>query len=81
MMSVRVTELAEVGVTVLSRWIFNCYLVHDGGDGRALIVDPGLPSTTAAAIAMIEAAGGPKPVVVATHDRPASLLPSSSTPF
>ena len=67
MMSVRVTELAEVGVTVLSRWIFNCYLVHDGGDGRALIVDPGLPSTTAAAIGLIEAAGGPPPVVVATH--------------
>lgn len=67
MMSVRITELAEVGVTVLSRWIFNCYLVHDGGKGRALIVDPGLPSTTAAAIAMIEAAGGPAPVVVATH--------------
>jgi len=50
-MSVLVTDLTEVGVTVLSRWIFNCYLVHDGGDGRALIVDPGLPSTAAAAIA------------------------------
>lgn len=66
-MSIVVTNLPEVGVTVLSRWIFNCYLVHDGGDGRALIVDPGLPSTAAAAVAMLDKAGGPTPVVVATH--------------
>src|ERR1035437_767663 len=33
----------DIGVTRLSRWIFNCYLIHDGGDGRPLVVDPGLP--------------------------------------
>ncbi len=66
-MSVVVTNSPEVGVTVLSRWIFNCYLVLDGGDGRALIVDPGMPSTAAAAVAMLDKTSGPTPVVVATH--------------
>jgi glyoxylase-like metal-dependent hydrolase (beta-lactamase superfamily II) len=33
----------DIGITRLSRWIFNCYLIHDGGSGDPLIVDPGLP--------------------------------------
>lgn len=66
-MSIVVTELPEVGITVVSRWIFNCYVVHDGGAGRPLVVDPGLPSTTAAALALIRGGSGPAPVVVATH--------------
>jgi len=39
-----IRHLPEIGVTVISRWIFNCYLVHDGGDGRPFVVDLGLPS-------------------------------------
>lgn len=66
-MRVVVTELPEVGVTVLSRWIFNCYVVHDGGAGRPMVVDPGLTSTTAAAIALVGRLGSEPPVVVATH--------------
>lgn len=34
---------AAIGVTRLSRWIFNCYLIHDGGDGAPAVVDAGLP--------------------------------------
>ena len=34
---------AAIGVTRLSRWIFNCYLIHDGGDGTPAVVDAGLP--------------------------------------
>ena len=34
---------ASIGVTRLSRWIFNCYLIHDGGDGAPAVVDAGLP--------------------------------------
>ncbi len=66
-MPVVVTELHEVGVTVLSRWIFNCYVVHDGGAGRPLVVDPGLTSTTAAAVELVARLGQEPPVVVATH--------------
>lgn len=65
-MSIVVTELPDVGITVLSRWVFNCYVVHDGGEGRPMVVDPGLPSTTRAALELL----GPDPgrvVVVATH--------------
>lgn len=37
-----VETLPEIGVTVVSSWIFNAYVVHDGGDGRPFVVDPGL---------------------------------------
>ncbi len=29
---------------MVSRWVFNCYVVHDRGDGRPMVVDLGLPS-------------------------------------
>jgi glyoxylase-like metal-dependent hydrolase (beta-lactamase superfamily II) len=32
------------GVTSISRWLFNCYVVHDGGAGAPFVVDAGLPS-------------------------------------
>lgn len=66
-MSIVVTELPEVGITVLSRWVFNCYVVHDGGDGRPLVVDPGLPSTTRAALELLGPRGRDGIVVAATH--------------
>lgn len=39
-----IRHLPDIGITVISRWIFNCYLIHDGGDGRPFVVDIGLPS-------------------------------------
>jgi glyoxylase-like metal-dependent hydrolase (beta-lactamase superfamily II) len=39
-----VTELPEIGITVISRWIFNCYVIHDGGNGRPVVVDLGMAS-------------------------------------
>lgn len=39
-----IEELPGLGVTVISRWIFNCYVIHDGGAGAPLVVDLGLPS-------------------------------------
>lgn len=65
-MSIVVTELPEVGITVVSRWIFNCYVVHDGGEGRPLVVDPGLPSTTRVAMDLLGSRARDC-VVVATH--------------
>ena len=39
-----IRHLPEIGVTMISRWVFNCYVIHDGGDGRPFVVDLGLPS-------------------------------------
>lgn len=66
-MSIIVTDLPAVGITVLSRWIFNCFVIHDGGDGRPLIVDPGLASTTRAALSLLGDRSTRGVVVVATH--------------
>lgn len=43
-----VRHLPDIGITVVSRWVFNCYVVHDRGDGRPLVVDLGLPSQVSA---------------------------------
>lgn len=39
-----IRHLPEIGVTIISRWVYNCYVVHDGGDGRPFVVDLGLES-------------------------------------
>lgn len=39
-----VRHLPEIGITVISRWVFNCYVIHDRGDDRPVVVDLGLPS-------------------------------------
>ena len=38
-----IEELRDLGITWHSRWIFNCYVIHDGGAGRPVIVDLGIP--------------------------------------
>lgn len=60
----------RIGITRLSRWIFNCYLIHDGGDGRAIVVDAGLPSVVDDLLALLPRVGlsaGAVAAVVATH--------------
>jgi glyoxylase-like metal-dependent hydrolase (beta-lactamase superfamily II) len=37
-----VDTMAEIGVTRVSRWVFNCYVIH-AGEGGPVIVDAGLP--------------------------------------
>jgi glyoxylase-like metal-dependent hydrolase (beta-lactamase superfamily II) len=39
-----ITHLPEIGVTVISKWLYNCYVIHDGGDGQPFVVDLGMPS-------------------------------------
>lgn len=39
-----IRHLPEIGVTVISKWVYNCYVIHDGGDGRPFVVDLGVPS-------------------------------------
>jgi glyoxylase-like metal-dependent hydrolase (beta-lactamase superfamily II) len=65
-----VETYASIGVTRLSRWIFNCYLIHDGGDGRSVVVDAGLPSIVDDLFVAMSRLGLPPEnvgAVVATH--------------
>ena len=63
-----VEDLPELGITRVSRWIFNCYVIHDGGAGRPVIVDAGLPSIAEAALEVVEERGlGSVAAVLATH--------------
>lgn len=39
-----ITHRPDIGVTVISKWLYNCYVIHDGGDGRPFVVDLGMPS-------------------------------------
>ncbi len=39
-----ITELPEIGITVISKWLYNCYVIHDGGNGQPFVVDLGMPS-------------------------------------
>ncbi|KAA0234041.1 MAG: putative metallo-hydrolase YflN [Acidimicrobiales bacterium] len=45
--------LTAIGVHHISRWIFNCYLVADGGAGRPFVVDAGVPLNAAAVTAVL----------------------------
>lgn len=42
MMGPVIETVGDIGVTRVSRWIFNCYIIHQGGRGP-IVVDPGLP--------------------------------------
>lgn len=55
--------------TMISRWIFNTFVVHDGGDSGALVVDPGLPSNAVDALNHVRALYGGNDVsaVACTH--------------
>ncbi|PRC44768.1 MBL fold metallo-hydrolase, partial [Mycobacterium sp. ITM-2017-0098] len=40
-MSLVIEHYRDLGITRLSRWIFNCYLIH--GNDSCVVVDAGLP--------------------------------------
>ncbi len=63
-----VEELPDLGITRISRWIFNCYVIHDGGSGRPVVVDAGLPTLAERALRLVADRGlGDVASVVATH--------------
>ncbi|MFZ4517428.1 MAG: MBL fold metallo-hydrolase [Microthrixaceae bacterium] len=65
-----VRHLPDIGITVISRWVFNCYVVHDRGDGRPMVVDLGLPSQLPVVRRVLREHGGDPGdlgAVVATH--------------
>jgi glyoxylase-like metal-dependent hydrolase (beta-lactamase superfamily II) len=64
-MSLVVDEMPDLGITRLSRWIFNCYVLRSG-DG-AVVVDAGLPRVAGDLASVLDSAGGTLNAVVATH--------------
>jgi glyoxylase-like metal-dependent hydrolase (beta-lactamase superfamily II) len=69
-----VTTFHDVGITVISSWIFNCYVVHDGGDGRPFVVDVGMSRNGVEVMRALRGPGGTQTtvegdpwVVAATH--------------
>ncbi|MFM7617544.1 MAG: MBL fold metallo-hydrolase [Actinomycetes bacterium] len=65
-----IRDLPEIGITVISRWVFNCYVVHDRGDGRPMVIDLGLPSQLPAVREVLREQGQDPDdlgAVVATH--------------
>jgi len=61
-MSLVIEDMPDLGVTRLSRWIFNCYILRT--DEGTVVVDAGLPHAAADLAARID---GPLHAVVATH--------------
>ncbi|CPR09512.1 Zn-dependent hydrolase [Mycobacterium bohemicum DSM 44277] len=64
-MALIVDDMPDLGVTRLSRWIFNCYVVR--GDDGLVVVDAGLPRAVRDVTPVLERLGGTLHAVVATH--------------
>jgi glyoxylase-like metal-dependent hydrolase (beta-lactamase superfamily II) len=64
-MSLVIEEMPDLGVTRLSRWVFNCYVLH--GDDGAVVIDAGLPRVANDLAAVLGHLGGTVHAVVATH--------------
>ncbi|KAA0019442.1 MBL fold metallo-hydrolase [Antrihabitans cavernicola] len=65
-MSVVVDVMADIGITRVSRWIFNCYVVHNGGNGP-IIVDAGLLSACDDIAPVLAGLSGSVQSILATH--------------
>jgi glyoxylase-like metal-dependent hydrolase (beta-lactamase superfamily II) len=60
--------LHDIGVRLHARYIFNCYVIEDGGAGAPCVVDAGIPLNAQAALASLRELGaGPEVVLTATH--------------
>ena len=69
-MGVVVETIDAIGVTRISRWIFNCYLIHDGGDGAPVVIDAGLSGVVHDLVAVMDSLGLALPElagIFATH--------------
>lgn len=63
--------LTGIGVHHISRWIFNCYVVADGGNAKPFVVDAGIPLHAAAVTAVLTdelgGSGDDLALITATH--------------
>lgn len=65
-MSLVIEPMPDLGITRVSRWIFNCYVIHDGDDGP-VVVDAGLPRTLDDVEPVLNELPGSLSAIVATH--------------
>jgi glyoxylase-like metal-dependent hydrolase (beta-lactamase superfamily II) len=65
-MGLVVEALPQLGITRVSRWIFNCYIIASG-DGGAVVVDAGLPGVADDVAPVLHRLPGGVHAVVATH--------------
>lgn len=64
-MGLVIDAMPELGVTRISRWVFNCYFIHN--EGNAIVVDAGMPSAAADLAPILDRLGGHVGAIVATH--------------
>ncbi|KLO45140.1 metallo-beta-lactamase [Mycobacterium nebraskense] len=64
-MSLVIDEMPDLGVTRVSRWVFNCYVLQ-GRDG-VVVIDAGLPKVATDLETILNRVGGTVHAVVATH--------------
>jgi glyoxylase-like metal-dependent hydrolase (beta-lactamase superfamily II) len=64
-MGLVVDDMPDLGITRLSRWVFNCYVLR-GSDG-VVVVDAGLPRVAADLAPVLDRLDGTLRAVVATH--------------
>lgn len=64
-MSLVIEEMPDLGITRVSRWIFNCYVLR--GDDGPVVVDAGLPRVASDLAAVLGRGSGALHAVVATH--------------
>lgn len=58
--------MPELGITRVSRWIFNCYVIH-GGTAGPVVVDAGLPCVADDLAPILAELPGSLQAIVATH--------------
>ncbi len=60
--------LRSIGVRAHSRYIFNCYVIEDGGSGAPCVIDAGIPMNAHSALETLRELGsGSEVVLTATH--------------
>lgn len=64
-MGLVIEVMRELGVTRISRWIFNCYVIHNSG--APVVVDAGLPSAADDVASTLDRLGGHIQAIVASH--------------
>lgn len=64
-MALVVEVMHDLGITRISRWIFNCYVIHN--NGAPIVVDAGLPTVADDLAPTLDSLGGQVRAIVATH--------------
>jgi glyoxylase-like metal-dependent hydrolase (beta-lactamase superfamily II) len=61
-----VDELSDLGITRVSRWCFNCYVIT-GDNASLVVVDPGMPAIVGDLVEVLAHRPGKVRLIAATH--------------